>query len=562
VNRHFSFFGGLRPFKSGAALRDVIAGMTLSTMNVPQLLGYTRIAGTPPITGLYTALLPVIAFAIFGSSRHLVVAADSATAAIFSGSLSRIAEPGSQAYVAMAGMVALLTAGFLLIARIFKLGFLADFLSRTVLVGFLTGVGFQVGIAMLGDMLGVSTSSRHTLMQAWQILDALPQSHIPTLCLSVAVAAAILVGRRVAPHFPVSLVAVLGSIWASATFGFAVHGIAVIGPVPGGLPAFVWPDVTWGQSLSLIPVAGSCFVMIIAQSAATSRAFAIRYHERVDDNADILGLSAANAAAALTGAFVVNGSPTQTAIAERAGARSQIAHLTFAAVVLVVLLFLTGPLQYLPRGVLGAIVFTIAIGMIDIASLRSIRSASRGEFFLAIMTTAAVVAIGVEQGILLALALSLMAHVRHSYRPHAMMLVPDEHERWIPIPAVPGKHTQDGVVVYRFGADLFYANVNHFADEVLSLVEHAPTPVRWFVIDASAITDIDYSAARGLRDLIDELTRRNVNIVFARVSPYLRADLESQGIIDVVGENRVLGTLHEAVELATSSATTMTQAKP
>jgi MFS superfamily sulfate permease-like transporter len=138
-----------------------------------------------------------------------------------------------------------------------------------------------------------------------------------------------------------------------------------------------------------------------------------------------------------------------------------------------------------------------------------------------------------------------------------MMLVPDEHERWIPVPAVPGKHTQDGVVVYRFGADLFYANVNHFADEVLNLVEHAPTPVRWFIIDASAITDIDYSAARGLRELIDELTRRNVNIIFARVSPYLRADLERPGIIDVVGENRVFGTLHEAIALATGSASTI-----
>jgi sulfate permease, SulP family len=177
--QRLGLFGGFRPLRGGTTLRDVIAGVTLASMNVPQVLGYTRIGGTPPITGLYTALFPVIAFSVFGSSRHLVVAADSATAAIFSGSLSRIAEPASHAYVAMAGMVALLTAGFLLIARIFKLGFLADFLSRTVLVGFLTGVGLQVGIAMLGDMLGVSISSRHTLIQIWQILDALPQSHFP-----------------------------------------------------------------------------------------------------------------------------------------------------------------------------------------------------------------------------------------------------------------------------------------------------------------------------------------------------------------------------------------------
>jgi sulfate permease, SulP family len=547
-------FGGLRPLKGATALRDVLAGAVLASMNIPQVLGYTRIASTPTITGLYTVLLPVVGFSVFGSSRHLVVAADSATAAIFSGSLSGMAQPASEAYMALAGMVALLTAGFLLVARIFKLGFLADFLSRTVLVGFLTGVGFQVGIAMLGDMLGVTVSSRHTVIQLWEILGALPQSNIPTLSLSFAVAATILVGRRAVPHLPVSLFAVLGTIWASATFGFAAHGIAVIGPVPGGLPSFGLPNVTWGQSLSLLPVAGSCFVMIIAQSAATSRAFAIRYHERVDDNADILGLAAANVAAALSGAFVVNGSPTQTAIAERAGARSQIAHLAFAAVVLVVLLFLTGPLQYLPRGVLAAIVFTIAVGMIDIGGLRSIRRESSGEFKLAVITAVAVVAIGVEQGILLAIALSLMAHVRHSYRPHAVMLVPDEHERWIPVPAIPGKVTQDGLVIFRFGGDLFYANINHFADGVLALVEHAPTPVTWFVIDASAITDIDYSAAQVLRDLIAALAHRGVSIVFARVSQYLRSDLNRHRITGTLGEHRIFDTLHEAIALATGSS--------
>src|SRR5215469_6911972 len=203
-----NILGGLWPFKWATSLRDVLAGTILASMNIPQVLGYTRIAGTPTITGLYTVLLPVVAFSLFGSSRHLVVAADSATAAIFSGSLSSMAQPASEAYMALAGMVALLTAGFLLVARIFRLGFLADFLSRTVLVGFLTGVGFQVGIAMLGDMLGVTIQSRRTVIQAWELLRAVPQSNIPTLCLASAVAAVILIGRRVAPHLPVSLVAV------------------------------------------------------------------------------------------------------------------------------------------------------------------------------------------------------------------------------------------------------------------------------------------------------------------------------------------------------------------
>src|SRR5438270_4607979 len=253
--------------------------------------------------------------------RHLVVAADSATAVIFSSSLSHMATPTSETYMALVGMVALLTAGFWLLARIFKLGFLADFLSRTVLVGFLTGVGFQVGIAMLSDMFGVTVCSHRTLVQAWEVLQSLPRPNLPTLGLSTPVVGSILLGNRVAPRLPLSLFAVVGTIAASAAFRFAELGIAVIGPIPGGLPSIGLPNVTWSETVGLLPVAVSCFVMIIAQSAATSRVFAVRYREHFDEDADILGLSAANAAAAVSGTFVVNGSPIQNAMADRAGAR-------------------------------------------------------------------------------------------------------------------------------------------------------------------------------------------------------------------------------------------------
>jgi MFS superfamily sulfate permease-like transporter len=449
--------------------------------------------------------------------------------------------------MALAGMVALLTAGFLLLARIFKLGFLADFLSRTVLVGFLAGVGVQVGVAMLSGMCGITVTSSRTLVQAWAIAQGLPQSNLPTIALSAVVAGSILLGKGVAPRLPVSLFAVVGAIAASAAFGFAEQGIAVLGPIPGGLPSIGLPDVTWSEVLALLPVAASCFVMIIAQSAATSRVFAVRYRERVDEDADILGLSAANAAAAFSGTFVVNGSPTQTSMADRAGARSQTAQLVFAGVVLLVLLFLTGPLQYLPRCVLAGIVFTIAVGMIDLKGLRDVRRESSGEFYLAVVTAAAVVAVGVEQGILLAIALSLFRHVRHSYRPHTLMLVPDASGRWVPAPTAPGRETEPGLIIYRFGADLFYANINRFADEVRALAERAPTPVRWFIVDAAAITDIDYSAAQSLRDLLDELARRQIGVAFARVNTYLRSDMDRHGITAAAGETRIFPTLHEAI---------------
>jgi len=540
-------FGGLRPWSRPGAVRDVLAGISAASINIPQVLGYARIAGAPVVTGLYTVLVPLVAFATFGSSRHLVVAADSATAAIFSSSLSHMAAPGSAHYLSLVSMVALLTAALLLLARVFNLGFLADFLSRTVLVGFVTGVGVQVSISMLGDMCGIPVHSRYALVRLWEVFEGLAHPNMPTVLLSLAVTAVILTGNRLAPRIPLAMLAVVGTIAASAAFHFGARGIAVLGSVPGGLPTLGVPRLPWSEVLALLPVAGSCFVMIIAQSAATSRGFALRYREQVDANADILGLAAANAAAALTGTFVVNGSPTQTAMADHMGARSQAAQLALAGVVLAVLLFLTGPLQYLPSCVLAAIVFTIAVGMVQARDLRDMRHESPGEFQLAVTTALTVVLLGVEQGILLAIALSLFRHVRHSYRPHTMMLVPDQTGQWESVPAAPGRTTVPGLIIYRFGADLFYANESRFADEVRALVQCATTPVRWFIVDCGAITDIDYSAARSIRDLLQDLKAREVTVLFARVNPYLHADMDRHGITAAIGTSCIFPTLHQAI---------------
>src|SRR5215472_2197152 len=336
LTSRFDLLKGILPIQRKQTLKDAVAGFQLAAMNIPQALGYTKIAGTPVVTGFYTLSLPLVAFATFGSSRYLVVAADSATAAILAGGISGMAPLAGGRYVALAGLVALLTSGLLLLARVLRLGFLADFLSRTVLVGFLTGVGFQVGIAMLGDMLGVEIQSRRTAVQAWEILRGLPRVSLPTLALSTLVAGGILLGNRVAPRLPFALFAVIGAIAASAAFRFAERGIAVIGPVAGGLPHLGLPDVNWKDVELLIPVAASCFVMIVAQSAATARVYAVRHHQPLDENGDLVGLSAANAAAALSGTFVVNGSPTQTAMVESSGGQSQIAQIATAAVVALV----------------------------------------------------------------------------------------------------------------------------------------------------------------------------------------------------------------------------------
>ncbi|MFT4068427.1 SulP family inorganic anion transporter [Paraburkholderia sp.] len=538
---------GVLPLSRVAAARDALAGVQLASMDIPQVLGYARIAGMPAVTGLYTAFLPLVAFAFFGASRHLVVAADSATATIFASRLSTMAPASSADYAALAAMVALLTAALLLVARIFKLGFLADFLSRTVLVGFLAGVGVQVGIAMLGDMVGVSGHAARSVDQLLLVVRDAARIHPPTLAISVLVVVAILVCKRFWPRLPVPLIVVVAGIVASDVLGFAAHGISILGPVEGGLPPLRVPSVTWQQMLDLMPVAASCFVMIVAQSAAASRVFAERYHEPVDIDADLLGIAAANAAAAFSGAFVVNGSPTQTAMADRAGTRSQFAQLVFAAVVVVVLLFFSRYLQYLPHCILASIVFTIAVGLVNLRTLFAIRRESPGEFALAVFTAAAVVLIGVEHGILVAVALSLLRHVRHSYRPHTMVLTPGDDGTWVPVPAVPGIETAPGLIVYRFGADLFYANDHFFADDTRRLIDHAPSAVRWFVVDASAITDLDYSAARSVGELCASLKHGGIEVIFARVNRYLRSDMERHGITPIVEERCIFGTLHEAL---------------
>jgi SulP family sulfate permease len=540
-------FQGTLPLDTSRIPKDILAGVTLAAMNIPQALGYTRIAGTPVVTGLYTLLLPLVAFAALGSSRYLVVAADSATAAILAGGLAGMAPVASVRYVALAGLVALMTGGCLLLARLLKLGFLADFLSQTVLMGFLTGVGFQVSIAVLGEMLGLDVHSHRTVGQLAEAIRGLPEVRLPVVGISVAVVGCILASRRLAPMLPGPLIAVAAAMTASALYDFAGHGISVVGPVAGGLPAFGLPHVSWKDAAALLPVAASCFVMIVAQSAATARAYAVRHQQQLDENADLVGLAAANAAAALSGTFVVNGSPTQTAMVERSGGQSQIAHLSTAAVVALVLLFLTGPLKYLPLCALGAVVFTIAIGLIDLRGLRSIRHESPNEYYLALTTAAIVVLVGVEPGIILAMVLSLLRIVHHSYHPHTAVMVQDQKGEWRAMPACPDVVTEPGLVIYRFSAPLFYANANRFCEEIRSLATHTRAPVRWVVVDGGPITHIDYSAARGILQLQQDLSRDGVRLAFAHVGSDLRADLDRHHLTEVIGTAQLFDTLREAL---------------
>ncbi len=547
-----NLFRGLRPVKRATALRDAFAGVVMAAMDIPQVLGYSKIAGMPVVTGLYSLLLPLLAFAAFGSSRYLVVAADSATAAILADGISGAATPSSAHYIALACIVAVLTAIILLLARLLRLGFIADFLSRTVLVGFLTGVGFQVGISVLSEMLGVPVDSRRPVVQFWEVARGLPHASLPTVLLSTSVLAFVLLLRHFAPRIPGALVAVVGAVAASAAWNFAGHGIATIGPVAGGLPhlglmaLLSLREMNRNEMELLLTVSASCAVMILTQSAATTRIYAAKHYEKVDENVDLYGLSAANVAAALSGGFVVNGSPTQTAMMEEAGGKSQMAQVATAVVVGLVLLFLTVPLQFLPTCVLGALVFLVALRLIDFKELHNIRSESPQEFALAVMTAVVVVLVGVEEGIVLAMLVSLARIVRHDYHPHSGVLQANPDGSWMLVPAAPHVVTQPGLVLYRFGAELFYANAGRFIEEVTQVVQPMPSAVKWVVVDAEAMTHLDYTAARIVQRLKKNLDEAGVELGFARVPWDLKSDFDRHHVTETIGPDRMFNKLHEA----------------
>ncbi len=564
--RRFPVMEGILPLDRKRIPMDIAAGVTLAALGIPEVMGYTSIAGMPVITGLYTILIPIAVFALLGSSRHLVVGADSATAAILAAGLAGMAPIASPQYVTLAGMLALITGGYLILARLLKLGFIANFLSRSVLIGFLTGVGIQVAMGQVGEMFGIPKQSGGTIEKFVATLAHLGESNAPTIYVSAAVIIVILGSKAINPRIPGALIAVVGAIIVSAQLDLAADGVATLGPVPGGLPNFGFPSVTWAQFVSLLGTGGAIFIVVLAQSAATSRAYAAKYEEPFDENVDLVGLGLANASAGLSGTFVVNGSPTKTQMVDGAGGKSQLASLTTAVIVLIVLLFLTKPLQYMPSAVLASVVFLIGIELVDIKGLRGILRVRPSEFVIAVITGLLVIVVGVEQAILVAIVVSVIDHLSRSYAPNDTVTVAGEGGHLQAKPVAEGGQLVPGLVVYRFSSGLYYANANRFNEEVLGLVDGADpaSPVRCVVLEASAIVDVDYSGGLTLKQVVSELHDRGARLVVTQASDALRAELDRFGISEALGPDGYAGSVGEAVQAheATGTASAGTTPDP
>jgi SulP family sulfate permease len=539
---------GVLPIKGSQLPAEVIAGLTLAALAIPEVMGYTKIAGMPVITGLYTILIPAFLYAIFCSSRHLVVGADSATAAIFAAGLVGLASVGSDQYVALAAVLAFMTAGFLILARIIGLGFLADFLSRTVLIGFLTGVGIQVAFGEISGMLGLKGGGHGTLGKIWTDIQQIEQVNYFALATAVSVLVVLIGSKKISNKIPGALIAVIGAIAISWAIDLKQH-VHVLGSVPSGLPHLGLPDVKWSWELigKLVPTAFAMFVVILAQSAATSRAYASRYNERFSENTDLVGLGMANIGAGLSGTFVVSGSPTKTQMVDGAGGRSQLALIVTSVIVLLVLLFLTGPLAYMPDAVLSAVVFLIGVELIDFAGIRKIYQQRRSEFWVALITMLVVAFVGVEQGIILAVVLSLIDHVRRGYKPRNAVLVPAESGVLCAQPVASKAEAEPGLMIYRFTHSMYYANSQQFTEEITGLVNTAEPPLRWFCIDASAIDDVDYSAAESMRSIFEILKEKGVRLVVAQVMDDVSEESRYQ-LRELFGEDTFYDTLDDVLK--------------
>jgi high affinity sulfate transporter 1 len=532
---------------------DVIAGVTLAAVAIPEVLGYTSISQTPLVTGLYTIIFPTLAFALLGSSKLLVVGADSATAALFAAGLTGMGiaglQPNTSEWVAYCSTLALITAGILVIARLFKLGFLGDFLSASVLVGFLTGVGVQVLSGQIPDILGVPKGTGSWFEQQVDWIKEIPDIQWETFAFGAATILIITLFKRFAPRVPGAVVAVVLLIIISTVTDAASHGVKVIGTVPSGFPPIGIPQgVNTDNMAGLIGISVSCFVLIVAQSAATSRSFAMKHGDKVDVNRDIVGLSGANIAAGLSGTFVVNGSPTKTQILDGARGRTQLANITMSAIALLFTVYFTGLLTNMPKSVLAGIVFLIGVDLIDITGLKRILSRRKDEFVIAVVTAVVVCAVGVEQGIILAIVVSIIDIIRRQYQPKDFVVGLSNAGEPTYTKAEPGTQSEPGLLVFRYDAQLFYANANSFVDDIQQLIEAAPTPVRWLVLDASTLDDVDYSAGLSLNGLLDYLDAKKVTFALARADTNLVATLTAYGLKDRIPDEHIFGNLVDAVD--------------
>ena len=539
-------------YRGPSVIRDAVAGVTVAALAIPAAMAYAEVAGVSPVNGLYALLLPAVVYAFLGSSRQLSIGPEGSLATLVAAAVLPLAVAGSADAAELAAMLALLVAVCFAAAWVLRLGWIADYFSRPVLVGYIHGVAVVLIVGQLGKLLGLSIAAKDPLPQLWEVIKELGSVSGATVAVSVVSLAALFCLRLLIPKLPTALVVVLAAIGLSWAFDFAAHGIAVVGPIPAGLPSFDIPAPTFADTVRLLPPALGIFLVGFADEILTARSFAGKHHQNVRGSQELLAMGAANAAAGFTQGFPVGASGSRTAVNDNMGARSQFAGLFAAATVALILLFLTGPVQYLPKAVLGSIIVFAAVGLVEPQAWRALAAVDPVEVAIAAVTTACVIFFGVLDALVVAVGLSMIDTVRRSASPHDAVLGWVERlGRYADVSLHPSARVTPGVVVYRLDDRLFFANARYFKGRVREAIRAAPAPVRWLVLDADAMTHVDTTGLDALLDVTKDLRRDEITLVIARLRTRMEEQLDDAGVLDVIGAGHLYPTVRAAVEACT-----------
>jgi sulfate permease, SulP family len=549
VQRIVPISAELPNYRGGTLRRDLLAGLTVAALALPSGMAYAELAGLSPVAGLYALLLPTVAYTVLGSSRQLIVGPEGSIAALVATAVVPLADGNPTRYASLAVLLALMVGGVFLLARIIRLGWVADYFSRAVLIGYIHGVAVVLIVGQLGKLFGLDIGAQDPLPQLAEFGREVSGLSVDTVVVGFACLAPLLLLRWLVPKFPTALIVVVAAIGASWALGLQDREVAVVGEIPSGLPSVAIPDSDLSDVLLMIPAALGIFFVSFSDEILTARSFAGKKGQHVRAEQELAAMGVANIAAGLTQSFAVGGSGSRTAVNDQMGGRTQISGLMAAGAVALVLLFFTEPMQYLPKATLGAVIVAAAIGLADAKAWRGLARTSGVETTIAGITMVGVVIVGVLEALVVAVALSILDVVRRSATPHDAVLGWSERlGRYANVRLHPRARVVPGVLVYRLDDRLFFANAGYVRGRIHEAIDGAPTPVQVLLFDAEALTHVDDTGVAVLKELIRSLRDGGIEFSFARLKGPIERMLRETGVLELVGEENIYPTVRAAVD--------------
>jgi len=502
--------------------KDLAAGLSVAAIALPVGIAYADLAGVPPVVGMYSAIFPLFAYALFGSSRQLMTGPDAATCILVAATLGPLAGGDPERYAALLLGLTVMTGLLYLFAGMIKLGFIANFLSQPILTGYLNGIALLIIVGQVPKLLGYRGTEDAFFGKVLEFFERIDQSHWPTAALGIGTLVVLVMIMRFLPRLPGAFVVVGLSILLVASFGLDQKGVAVLGDVPGGLPSIVLPSFDRGVFNDIFGAAAGLVLVSFTSGVLTAKSFARRNGYEVNANQELIGFGACNLASGLAQGFPVTGADSRTAVNNAMGGKTQMVGLVAGGAMLLVLLFLTSPLAYVPTTALAAVILVSAVGLFDLADLRLLYRMSYREFLMSVGTTLGVLVLGVLPGILLAVALSLIWLLSVGSRPNDAVLGRVRGQKGFhSVSDYPDAKTIPGLLLYRFDSNVVFYNADYLKTRVRAAVAAQKTTVEWVVIDASSVNVIDVTGLRKLDELRDELAAAGVSVYIARVKRHL-----------------------------------------